>query len=65
MTAKAAFSIKSAAEEYDVSRDTIVRAIKSGALKAQALSIGKDGRATKITISAAALQQWHDELPAA
>jgi ribosomal protein L28 len=65
MSAKAAYTVKSAAEAYDVSRDTIVRAIKSGALKAKTLSIGKDGRATKISISAAALAEWHDQLDAA
>ena len=62
---KAAYNIKSAAEAYDVSRETITRAIRSGALKAKALNIGKDGKATKITISAAALAEWHDGLDAA
>jgi hypothetical protein len=65
MTAKAAYSIKSASEAYDVSQDTIKRAIRSGALKAKTLNIGKDGRATKISITAAALAEWHDALDAA
>jgi transposase len=65
MSTKAAYSIKSAAEAYDVSTDTITRAIRSGALKAKTLNIGKDGRATKITIPAAALAEWHDSLDAA
>jgi transposase len=62
---RSAYSIKSAAEAYDVSTDTIKRAIRSGALKAKTLNIGKDGRATKITITAAALTEWHDALDAA
>jgi predicted DNA-binding protein (UPF0251 family) len=63
MSAKAAYNVESAAEAYDVSRDTIARAIHSGALKAKALGYGKSGKATKFSISAAALQKWHAELP--
>jgi hypothetical protein len=65
MTAKAAYSVKSAAAAYDVSPDTITRAIRSGALKAKTLNVGKAGRATKITIAAAALAEWHASLDAA
>jgi predicted site-specific integrase-resolvase len=65
MSTKAAYNVESAAEAYDVSRDTIKRAIHSGALRAKTLNVGKDGRATKISIAAAALAEWHDALDAA
>lgn len=53
---RAAYSPDSAAEFYDTSRDTILRAIKAGALAAKKIG-------NKFSISARALEDWHDSLP--
>lgn len=47
-----AFSVANAAEAYDVSRDTIMRAIKSGKLPAKKIG-------SVYSITAAALAKWH------
>lgn len=50
-----AYSVDNAAEMYDVSRDTIMRAIKSGKLPAKRIG-------SIYSIAAAALAKWHDGL---
>lgn len=55
---QAAFSPESAAEVYDTSRDTIIRAIKSGKLAARKIG-------PKYSITAQALEVWHNNLPEA
>lgn len=56
--ARAAYSPEAAADLYDTSRDTILRQIKAGKLAAKKLG-------TKYSITAQALEAWHNSLPEA
>lgn len=53
-----AYDVDSAAEACSVSRDTILRSIRSGALRAKRTG----ARGGKYVITPAALQRWLDSL---
>lgn len=52
----AAYSPEAAAELYGTSRDTILRAVKAGKLAAKKIG-------PKYSITAQALEAWHNNLP--
>lgn len=65
MSSPLAYDVNTAAEVCGVSRDTIVRAINTGALKSKALSITSKGKASKRVILRADLEAWLNGLDAA